>query len=108
MKWTVTYYDKRVEKEIYALPVGILARYFRYIDTMEKHGIDLRSPHSKPLGRGLFELRPKGPEGIGRVFYCTVKSTTVVMLHSIVKKTQKIPKKELDIARQRLKEVKNG
>jgi phage-related protein len=108
MKWTVAYYDEQVEKEIYSLPAGILARYLYYVELMEKYGIDLRSPHSEPMGEGLFELRPKAPEGIGRVFYCTTKGSTVVMLHSIVKKTQKTPKKDLALARSRLKEVKHG
>jgi phage-related protein len=108
MKWSVTYYDGQVEKQIYSLPSGILARYLHYVELMEKYGVDLRYPHSESLGGGLFELRPKAPEGIGRVFYCTIKGATVVMLHSIIKKSQKIPKKELDLARERLKEVKNG
>jgi len=108
VNWTVTYYNEDVEQEVFALPRGILARYLRYVELMEKHGLELRSPHSESMGGGLFELRPKGPEGIGRVFYCTAKGTTIVVLHSIVKKTQKTPKKDLDIARRRMKEVKNG
>ncbi|WP_410174996.1 type II toxin-antitoxin system RelE/ParE family toxin [Mycetohabitans endofungorum] len=38
-------------------------------------------------GEGLFELRPKGPEGIGRVFYCTQVGRRIVVLHSFTKKT---------------------
>jgi phage-related protein len=60
------------------------------------------------MGSGLFELRPKGPEGIGRVFYCTQVGQMIVVLHSFVKKTQKTPNNELDIATRRLKEVKNA
>lgn len=108
MRWTVTYYSEQVQQEVLSMPRGILARYLRYIELMEKHGVDLRSPHSEPMGGGLFELRPKAAEGIGRVFYCTVKGLTIVILHSFVKKTMKTPKRELDIAKQRLKEVKNG
>ncbi len=64
--------------------------------------------HSKAMGGGLFELRPKGPEGIGRVFYCTQVGQMIVVLHSFVKKTQRTPNNELDIATRRLKEVKNA
>ena len=71
---------------------------------MEKHGADFRMPHSRALGQGLFELRCKGKEGIGRAFYCTM----VVVLHCFIKKTQDTPDKELAIARKRLKEVLNG
>lgn len=108
MKWSVTYYSEQVQQEVFSMPRGILARYLHYVELMEKHGVDLRSPHSEPMGGGLFELRPKAAEGIGRVFYCMVKGATIVILHSIVKKTQKTPKKELDIARERLEEVRNG
>jgi phage-related protein len=108
VRWTVTYYSEQVQQEVLSMPRGILARYLRYVELMEKHGIDLRSPHSEPMAGGLFELRPKAAEGIGRVFYCTVKGSTIVILHSFVKKSMKTPKRELDIARQRLKEVKNG
>ena len=108
MRWTVTYYSEQVQQEVLSMPRGIFARYLRYVELMEKHGVDLRSPHSKAMGGGLFELRPKAAEGIGRVFYCTVKGSTIVILHSFVKKTMKTPKRELDIAKQRLKEVKNG
>lgn len=108
MKWTVTYYSAQVEHEVFSLPRGILARYLRYVELMEKHGADLRAPHSEAMGGGLFELRPKASEGIGRVLYCAVKGATIVILHSFVKKTQKTPKRELDIARRRLKEVKHG
>jgi phage-related protein len=65
-------------------------------------------PHTKSFGDGLLELRLKGSEGIGRVFYCTLVGQRIVMLHSFVKKTQKTPSQELNTALQRLKEIKNA
>jgi len=59
------------------------------------------------MGDGLFELRLKAAEGIARVFYCTVVGRKIVVLHQFVKKTDKTPKKELETARARLKEIKN-
>ncbi|BCU08237.1 hypothetical protein Atep_29140 [Allochromatium tepidum] len=75
---------------------------------MEEHGADLRLPHSRALGHGLFELRCKGEEGIGRAFYCTMVERRIVILHSFIKKTQETPPRELKTARKRLKEVRNG
>ena len=72
------------------------------------HGSNLGLPHTKSLNDGLFELRLKSKEGISRVFYCTKVGKNIVMLHSFVKKSQKIPKKEMDVARKRLKEVKEN
>ena len=59
------------------------------------------------MGSGLFELRLKSQEGIGRVFYCTLVGRRIVMLHQFVKKSDKTPPKELAIARTRMKEWKD-
>ena len=59
------------------------------------------------MGGGLFELRARGREGVGRAFYCFVVGQRVVIPHAFVKKTQETPKQELRIARRRMKEVQN-
>jgi phage-related protein len=60
------------------------------------------------MGEGLFELRPRGTEGIGRVFYCFVMNHRIVILHAFIKKTQETPDRELKLARKRMKEATNG
>ena len=70
-------------------------------------GPNLGDPHTKAMGNGLFELRLKGAEGIARVFYCTLVGKRIVMLHSFVKKTERTPPRELDVALNRMKEVKH-
>ena len=70
-------------------------------------GVDLRLPHSRAMGDGLFELRPKRKEGIARIFYCTLVGKRIVVLHGFIKKTQETPRKELEIALRRMKEVKH-
>lgn len=108
MNWTVLYYSERVREQVFDLPADILADYLRLLELLQEFGANLRLPHSRAMGNGLFELRPKGVEGIGRVFYCTQMDKHLVVLHSFVKKTLATPGKELRIARQRMKEVKNG
>ena len=105
MKWKIEYFNNDVENKILSLPDGLLARYLRLTDMMIVHGSNLGLPHTKSLSNGLFELRLKSKEGIGRVFYCTKVGKNIVMLHSFVKKSQKIPKNEMDIAVKRLREV---
>jgi phage-related protein len=56
----------------------------------------------------LFELRLKAGEGIARVFYCTQVGRRIVMLHQFTKKSDKTPLKELEIARRRMKEIKDA
>ena len=72
---------------------------------MEIYGPDLGMPHTRAMGEGLFELRLKSAEGIARVFYCTVIDRRIVMLHQFIKKSEKTPRKELETARKRMKEM---
>jgi len=108
VSWTVTFYDTDVESGILNLPAGLLARFVRHAERMEEYGPDLGMPHTRAMGGGLFELRLNAREGIARVFYCAIIDRRIVMLHHFVKKSQKTPRKELDTARRRLKEVKDG
>ena len=108
MNWSIKYYSKNVEKSVLDLPDGLLARYLRLTDLMLEFGPNLGMPHTKAIKEGLFELRVKGKEGIARVFYCTVINKRIFMLHIFIKKSQKIPKKELKLAMSRLKEVKEN
>jgi len=106
--WSIRFFNPKVRLQIEEWPVGVAADFLRLIGLMQEHGADLRLPHSRAMGQGLFELRCKGPEGIGRVFYCTMVGREIVILHSFIKKTQKTPDKELHIARKRLKELNHG
>jgi phage-related protein len=63
--------------------------------------------HTKAIKEGLIELRVKSKEGIARVFFCTIMNKRIVVLHVFIKKSQKIPKKELNIAIRKMKEVKS-
>ena len=106
MKWAIEYYSQNVQNWVDKMPVGIRAAYAKLTNLLAEFGIDLRLPHSRAMGNGLFELRPKGKEGIARVFYCTLMEQEIYILHSFIKKTQKTPTNELRIAKKRMKEVK--
>lgn len=105
MTWTVTFYSEKVENQTLELPAGILANLLHILDLVEEFGPSLGRPHTAPLGKGLFEIRAKGPEGISRSLFCTIKGQEIVILLTFIKKTQKIPKKHLALARKRMKEV---
>ena len=108
MSYSITYFHSRVKAEIESWPDGILADYARIVELLMEFGPNLRMPHSRAMGGGLFELRPRGREGIGRVFYCFVIGQRVVILHAFVKKTPDTPEQEIKIARKRMKEVQDG
>ena len=97
-----------MQEDILALPDTLAARYVVLTRRMLALGPHLGEPHTKAFGDGLFELRLKGAEGIARVFFCTMIGRKIVMLHSFVKKTNKTPARELDIAQTRLKEFKHA
>jgi phage-related protein len=82
--------------------------YARLVELLIDYGPDVRMPHSRAMGGGLFELRPKGREGIGRALYCFVIGQRVMVVHAFIKKTSATPQRDLDIARRRMKEVQNG
>ena len=107
MNWKVAFYSPSLEEDILSLPAGFVARFLKYAERMEIYGPDLGMPHTRAMGRGLFELRLKAAEGIARVFYCTLIGKRIVMLHQFTKKSEKTPRKELEIARQRMEEVKD-
>ncbi|MFZ9770335.1 MAG: type II toxin-antitoxin system RelE/ParE family toxin, partial [Vulcanococcus sp.] len=62
----IEYFSPRIREEMETWPIDLLARCDELLDLLEDHGPHLRSPHSEPLGDGLFELRPKSRSGIGR------------------------------------------
>jgi phage-related protein len=106
MSFTISFYDERCQADLLSLPKTLLARFVSLSSRMLEHGPHLGEPHTKALGDGLFEMRLKGMEGIARVMYCTVVGRRIVVLHSFVKKTDKIPANEMAIAQKRLTEVK--
>lgn len=105
MKWNITFYSDKIETQTLSFPSGILANFLHIAEMIEELGPNLGKPYVGTIGSGLYEIRAKGKEGIGRSMYCTVKEREVVILHSFIKKTQKTPKKELDLAKKRMKEV---
>lgn len=108
MTWEIKYYDGKLQEAVLALPSGLLARYLHLTDRMVQYGPDLGMPHTRAMSAGLFEMRLKSREGIGRVFYCTLVKRRIVVLHQFVKKTDRTPPRELAVARKRMKECKDA
>lgn len=108
MSWTITFFNERVKAETLDFPEGVLSDFLHIAEIVEEFGPAVGKPYTAPMGAGLFEIRARGREGIGRSLFCTVKGQEIVILTSFVKKTQKTPKKEIDKARKRMKELQNG
>ncbi len=107
MAWTVLALNRLVEKEIETLPVDMRARLTRITGLIEQHGFEaLPRDTVKHLEDRLWELRVTGRDGISRAIYVTASGKRVIIVRVFVKKTQKTPRNELEIARQRAKEIR--
>jgi len=103
--WSVVYVRAAVEEQA-ALPPDMQARLGRMIDVIETAGLQhLPRDWVRPLGDKLWELRLIGRDGIARAIYLTATGKRIVIVRIFVKKTQKTPRRELELARERAKEV---
>jgi phage-related protein len=65
----------------------------------------LGEPHVKHLEGKLWEIRLTGRDGIARALYVTAIGKRVIVVRAFVKKTQKTPRAEIDLALRRAQEV---
>jgi phage-related protein len=73
-----------------------------------QRGESLAMPLSRPMpsvGPGAAELRIGDRSGIYRAFYYTESARGILVFHAFVKKSRETPKRELELARKRLKEL---
>jgi phage-related protein len=108
MEWEIVYDSEDLQRVIMEFPAGIQARTIHLTQRILAFGPNLGMPHSRVMGQGLFELRRKSREGIGRVFYCNLAGQRVMMLHALVKTSEKTPARELKMARDRMKRALRG
>ncbi len=76
-----------------------------YIDKLRNRSYH-REPFSKHIEPGLWELRIKSGTDILRILYTFEKGRIIILLHIFIKRKQKIPVRELEIARKRLNELR--
>jgi phage-related protein len=109
---------KRLPAFFYELPSGRVPvrEWIRSLDEADRKiiGEDIKDvefawpigmPLVRPLGRGLWEVRSNLTQGrIARVLFC-IHDGRMVLLHGFIKKTQKTPDKDRDLALRPMKEV---
>ena len=100
--------DGRVRQEIDVLPADMKARFRRIVELIQGYGLDqVREPHVRHLEGSLWEMRMNGKDGISRAIYVTARGRRVVVVRVFIKKTRKTPRREIDLALERAKEVTN-
>ena len=106
MIWKVEPLDAIVAEEIEALPKDMKARLERVAQLISSYGLEnIREPHVKHIEGQLWEIRVKGKDGISRALYVTATPKRVVILRVFIKKSQKTPRREIEIAFKRAQEI---
>jgi phage-related protein len=78
------------------------AKFLWVFDLLEESGIDVGMPHVKPLEDKLYEIRIRVDRNAYRIIYFLHTGQKFILLHGFQKKTQKIPTKEMKLARKYL------
>ena len=107
LSWTVETLNETVDAEVEALPEDMRARLARIALLIEEKGLEfVGEPHVKHIEGRIWEMRMKGKSGISRALYVTAQGQRVIILRVFVKKTEKTPRREIDMALSRAKLIK--
>ena len=98
MRWHVEITDE-AKPELECLPADMYAHFLRIAEMLEDYGPHkVREPHVAPLERKLWEIRMRGRDGIARAIYFAAHRQRFIVVRVFVKKTQKTPRREIEIA----------
>ncbi len=108
-KYEVIFYEKSdgkcpVEEFLDRQDFKMRAKLVGLLEILQEKGNCLREPYSKHLDDGIFELRGKVGNNITRVLYFFYCDGKIVLTNGFVKKTQKTPTKEINLAKKRRKD----
>ena len=105
MAWIVETLNEAVDGELAELPADMRARLTRIAELIQAVGLpNVKEPHVRHIRGPIWEIRLKGKAGIARALYVAAKR--VVIVRAFVKKTEKTPAGEIELALQRAKELK--
>ncbi len=104
MKFEVLFYEKEngeqpAKQFLLSLNKKMRAKLTDTISLLSDNGYELREPYSKHLGEGIFELRAKFGSDITRVLYFFFVDKKIILTNGFIKKTQKTPISQIDIAK---------
>jgi len=106
VQWSFSFVSAEAKAELDALPVDMRASYERIVGLVQAVGLErVHQPYIKHIEDRLWEIRLRGRSGIARSLYVTAAGRRVVILRTFVKKTQKTPRREIELALKRAREV---
>ncbi len=110
MTWTIDFYrgvegNVPVEDFLVSLSEKDRARIAWTINLLEEYGLQLGPPYVKHLGGKLWELRIRAGRKTYRIIYFAYVGQRFIILHGFLKKTQKTPRRELEVAERRMADL---
>ncbi len=107
--WEVTFYEtaqgaRPAEAWLRDQPVKAQARFAWVFNLLEEHGTSVKGPYVSHLRGKIWEVRVEHQKVQRRLLYFSAPERKFVMLHGFVKKTQKMPPKEIEVAEQRMRD----
>lgn len=106
MAWIVEIFDETVREELDALPLDMRAKFQKIVEMIWEFGLSkVGMPYVRHIQGKLWEMRMKGRDGISRALYVTAVGQRLVVVMVFIKKTQKTPPKEIQVALERAKGI---
>jgi len=96
--------DQPVAEFLDSLEPKMNAKLVGMMELLEELGTALREPYTAALSDGIFELRCKQGSSITRVLFFFYVGRRIVVTNGFVKKTQKTPREEIRLAKERRKD----
>ena len=105
MTWSVGYHEAAAG-ELAEQPNDIRAKLDHVVELIETFGLErLPAKYTKHLEDRIWEFRLKGTNGIARALYVTVHGKRIIVVRVFTKKTEKTPRREIELALRRAKEA---
>jgi phage-related protein len=109
MEWGIEFYRDDKGREPIAefldsLPVHVRAKAVRLFELLARYGVLLKEPYTKHIKGKIRELCITDRTGAVRILYFSFTDGRFILLHGFIKKTDKTPAREIQIAEKRLQD----
>lgn len=107
MEWKVEFYRDMTGKEptkdfLDSLSESARAKVVKSIEMLVEYGVLLKEPYTRQIRGKIRELRIKDNQGAIRVLYFTYTGKRFILLHGFIKKTEKTPAQDIELAEKRM------
>ncbi len=104
--WSLVFVNAVAQAELDALPPSTRASFEHIVRLVQAFGLEpVHEPYIKHIEGPIWEMRLRGRDGIARALYVTASDRRLVILRVFTKKTQRTPRREIELARRRAEEV---